>query len=49
VTRVARWFVFILKYQFGYILEGLAMANVSIFYDHMVYFMAIWYSLCPFD
>jgi hypothetical protein len=24
------------------------MVNVSIVYDHLVYFMAIWYNLCPF-
>jgi hypothetical protein len=29
------------KYQFGKILEGLAMEDVGIFYDQMVYFMAV--------
>jgi hypothetical protein len=24
------------------------MENVVIFYDHLEYFMAIWYNLCPF-
>jgi hypothetical protein len=41
------------KSQFGYILEGLAMENLGIFYEHLVYlfyghwkyFMAIWYIL----
>jgi hypothetical protein len=31
------------KYQFGKILEGLAMENVGIFYVHLVHFTAIWY------
>jgi hypothetical protein len=30
------------KYQFGYILEGLGMENVGIFYDHLEYFTDIW-------
>jgi hypothetical protein len=34
--------------KFGYILEGLEMENVCIFYDHLEYFMAIWYNLCSF-
>jgi hypothetical protein len=34
------------KYQFGYMLEGLGMENVSIFYDHSEYLTAIWYNLC---
>jgi hypothetical protein len=25
------------------------MVNVGIFYDHLEYFMVIWYNLCPFD
>jgi hypothetical protein len=29
------------KYRFGYILEGLAMEDVGIFYGHLVYFTAI--------
>jgi hypothetical protein len=33
------------KSQFGYILEGLGMENVVLFYDHLEYFMAIWYNL----
>jgi hypothetical protein len=33
------------KSQFGYILEGLEMENVGIFYDHLEYFKAIWYIL----
>jgi hypothetical protein len=36
------------KSQFGYILEGLAMKNVGIFYDHLVYFTAIRNTLWPF-
>jgi hypothetical protein len=27
----------------GYILEGLGMVNVGIFYDHLEYFTSIWY------
>jgi hypothetical protein len=37
-SRVARWFVFKPKYQFGNILEGLGIENVGIFYDHLEYF-----------
>jgi hypothetical protein len=29
------------KRHFGFILQGLAMENLRIFYDHLVYFMAI--------
>jgi hypothetical protein len=36
------------KSKFGYILEGLGMENVSIFYDQLEYFMAIWHNLCQF-
>jgi hypothetical protein len=36
------------KPQFGLILEGLGVENVGIFYDHLEYFMAIWYNLWPF-
>jgi hypothetical protein len=28
-------------------LEGLGLENVGIFYDHLEYFMAIWYNLLP--
>jgi hypothetical protein len=35
------------KYQFGKILEGLAMEDVGIFYGHLIYFTAIWYFLLP--
>jgi hypothetical protein len=34
--------------NFGEILEGLAMENLGIFYDHMVYFTAIRNILRPF-
>jgi hypothetical protein len=34
--------------QFGYILEGLGMENVGIYYDHLEYFTAILYHLWPF-
>jgi hypothetical protein len=34
--------------QFGPILEGLAMENLGIFYDHLVYFTAIGKILWPF-
>jgi hypothetical protein len=37
------------KSKFGYILEGLGMENFVIFYDHLVYFMAVCYSLWSFD
>jgi hypothetical protein len=37
-NRVARWFVFKTKSP---ILEGLAMGNLGIFYDPLVYFKAI--------
>jgi hypothetical protein len=30
------------NYQFGYILEGLGMEAVGIFYGHLVSFLAIW-------
>jgi hypothetical protein len=32
----------------GYILESYAMEDVGTFYGHLVYFMAIWYSLWSF-
>jgi hypothetical protein len=31
--------------KFGQMLEGLWMVKVGIFYDHLEYFMAIWYNL----
>jgi hypothetical protein len=36
------------KFQFGEILEGLAMEDVGVFYCHFVYFVAILYILLPF-
>jgi hypothetical protein len=36
------------KSQFGYISEVLGMENVIIFFDHLEYFIAIWYNLWPF-
>jgi hypothetical protein len=33
--------------QFGKILEGIAMEDVHIFYDHLINFTAIWYILWP--
>jgi hypothetical protein len=36
------------KSQFGYILEGLGMENVGIFYDYLEYLTAIWYILWQF-
>jgi hypothetical protein len=33
------------KSQFGYILVGLGMENIGIFYDPLEYFTAIWYIL----
>jgi hypothetical protein len=32
------------KSQFGSILEGVAMEDVGIFYDRLVYFTANWYT-----
>jgi hypothetical protein len=44
LSRVARWFVFKPKFQFGYIIEGLRMKNTCVFYGHLEYFtlMTIW-------
>jgi hypothetical protein len=28
--------------QFGHTLQGLAMENVGMFFDHLEYFMAVW-------
>jgi hypothetical protein len=36
------------KSEFGYILVGLGMEKVGIFYDYLEYFTAIWYILWPF-
>jgi hypothetical protein len=36
------------KSKFGKILEGLVMEDVVIFYGHLVYFTAIWYTLQTF-
>jgi hypothetical protein len=36
------------KSKFWYILEGLGMENVGIFYGHLVKCMAVWCSLCSF-
>jgi hypothetical protein len=36
------------KSQFGLILDGLAMENLGIFCDHLVYFTAIGNILWPF-
>jgi hypothetical protein len=33
------------KYQFGSILEGVAMEDVGIFYCRLVYLMVIWHIL----
>jgi hypothetical protein len=33
------------NYQFVFILEGLGMENVGIFYEHLKYFPAVWYIL----
>jgi hypothetical protein len=46
--RVARWYFFIQKAQFGCILEGLGMENLGIFYVHSEYlrpfgiFLRVW-------
>jgi hypothetical protein len=36
------------KSQFGLILAGLAIENLGVFYDHLVYFTAIGNILLPF-
>jgi hypothetical protein len=36
------------KSQFGYILEGLAMEDVGLFYGHLLHFIAIWCILWAF-
>jgi hypothetical protein len=36
------------KSKFGQFLEGLAMEDVGIFYGHLVFYTAIWFSLQPF-
>jgi hypothetical protein len=33
------------KYQFWYILEGVGMEYVGVFYGHLIHLMAIWYIL----
>jgi hypothetical protein len=33
-ARAARWFIF--RPKIGYILEGLGMENVGIFYGHLI-------------
>jgi hypothetical protein len=40
-TRVARWYVFEPKSQFGKILEGVGMEKVGIFHGHLEYITAI--------
>jgi hypothetical protein len=48
-ARVARWFMFNTKNpNLGTILEGLGLEYVGIFYGHLVWFVAVWYSLWPF-
>jgi hypothetical protein len=47
-ARVARWFVFKPKSQFGKIMVGLAVENLDIFYVHLIYFTAIGNILWPF-
>jgi hypothetical protein len=44
-TRVARWYIFMQKIQFGYILEGRGMGNVGIFNCKVEQFTAVWYIL----
>jgi hypothetical protein len=56
LLRVARWYFFIPKSQFGHIFEDLGMENICIFcgpleyvlYSHLINFTAIWYILRPF-
>jgi hypothetical protein len=56
LRRVARWRIFKPKILIWIILEDLAMEAVrlfhrhlpSLFYSHLVYFVAIWYILWPF-
>jgi hypothetical protein len=47
-TGVARWFVFKPKIPIWVNFWGLAMENLGIFYDHLVYFTAIGNILWPF-
>jgi hypothetical protein len=47
-SRVARWYIFTPKSQFGEILKGLEIENVLIFYGHLEYILAIRYILWPF-
>jgi hypothetical protein len=44
-SRVAKWIVFKPKIPILVNFEGLAVENLGLFYDHLVYFMAIWYIL----
>jgi hypothetical protein len=41
-TRVARWHILITKIPIWFILEGLGMEKVSIFYGHLEYIMTVW-------
>jgi ABC-type spermidine/putrescine transport system permease subunit II len=49
-ASVARWYTYFetKKFQFGQILEGLAMEDVGIEHGHFVYFTANWYILWTF-
>jgi hypothetical protein len=46
--RVASWFVFKPKFQFGSILEGLRLENVYTFHVHLEYSLDIWDIVWPF-
>jgi hypothetical protein len=48
LLRVARRFIFKPKIKIWIILEGIAIEDVGIFYDHLVYLTAIWYILWTF-
>jgi hypothetical protein len=36
------------KFQFEYILEGLEVEHVGLFYGHLEYIKAVWYIVCPY-
>jgi hypothetical protein len=44
ISRVARWSISYQKCQFGNVLDGPGLENVGMFYGHLVYFMANWYT-----
>jgi hypothetical protein len=47
-NRVARWHILKPKISIWVNFGGLAIGDVGIFYDHLVYFTAVWYILWSF-